>query len=294
VILGRAMQGAGAISAVVIAMVADLTRDSQRGKAMAIVGSTIGLSFVVSFGLSSFLNSTIGVPGIFLMTAGLGIAAMAVVAFIVPDAAEGEAPRIDVPFRVVLANRELVRLDVGIFVLHVVLMALFVIVPVALKETGLAPSGHAWVYLGAVVAGFVLSLPAIAGKAAHAHERLFFLGSVALLGASLVALMFERTSLVGMCVALVIFFTGFNVLEARLPALVARHAPAGAKGAASGVYASVQFLGIFVGGAAGGFIAQHAGFQAVLAFCAALTLAWLATAWQMEATAEKIGAEAGS
>ena len=295
VILGRAMQGAGAISAVVIAMVADLTRDSQRGKAMAIVGSTIGLSFVVSFGLSPFLSDHIGMPGIFMMTAAFGLAAIAVVAFIVPDVGKEEAPRVDVPFRVVLAHRELMRLDVGIFVLHVVLMAIFVVVPVALVETGLAPSQHAWVYLGAVVLGFLLSLPAIAGKAAHAYEKRFFLGSVVLLAASLVGLMLERASLVGMCVALVIFFTGFNVLEARLPALVARHAPVGAKGAATGVYASVQFLGIFVGGAAGGAIAQYAGFNAVLAFCVVLTLAWIAVAWQMEAVAaSKIGAEAGS
>jgi predicted MFS family arabinose efflux permease len=262
---------------------------------MAIIGSTIGLSFVISFGLSPFLSATIGVPGIFMMTAGFAVAAIAVVAFVVPDVREGEAPRIDVPFRVVLGHRELVRLDAGIFVLHVVLMALFVVVPLALAETGLAPAGHAWVYLGAVVVGFLLSLPAIVGKAAHAHERFFFLGAVILLGASLVGLMFERTSFIGMCVALVIFFTGFNVLEARLPALVARHAPAGAKGAATGVYASVQFLGIFVGGAAGGAIAEHGGFNAVMAFCLALVLAWIAVAWQMEpAAGEKLGTEAGS
>ncbi len=185
------------------------------------------------------------------------------------------------------------RLDVGIFVLHVVLMALFIVVPIALKQAGVAPASHAWVYLGAVVAGLVFALPAIVGRAAHAHERGFFLGAISLLAASVVALMFGMAKLTGICVALVIFFTAFNVLEARLPSLVARHAPAGAKGAATGVYSSVQFLGTFVGGALGGVIAQHAGFQAVLGFCLALVLAWMVVAWRMEpAVQERIGVEA--
>jgi predicted MFS family arabinose efflux permease len=293
-IFGRALQGAGAISGVVIAMAADLTRDSQRGKAMAIIGSTIGVSFALSFAISPFLGAAIGVPGIFAMTAGLAIAAVAVVAFVVPDVEAHEAPRVDVPFREVLANRELLRLDVGIFVLHVVLMALFIVVPIALKQAGVAPAKHAWVYLGAVGAGFVFALPAIVGRAAHAHERRFFLGAISLLAASIVALMFGMAELAGICVALVIFFTAFNVLEARLPSLVARHAPVGAKGAATGVYSSVQFLGTFVGGALGGVIAQHAGFLAVLGFCLALVLAWMVVAWQKDPAArEKIGVEAG-
>ena len=292
-IFGRALQGAGAISGVVIAMAADLTRDSQRGKAMAIIGSTIGVSFALSFAISPFLGAAIGVPGIFAMTAGLAIAAVAVVAFVVPDVQAHEAPRVDVPFRDVLANRALQRLDVGIFVLHVVLMALFIVVPIALKQAGVAPASHAWVYLGAVVAGLVFALPAIVGRAAHAHERGFFLGAISLLAASIVALMFGMAELTGICVALVIFFTAFNVLEARLPSLVARHAPVGAKGAATGVYSSVQFLGTFVGGALGGVIAQHAGFQAVLGFCLALVLAWMVVAWRMEPAAEeRIGVEA--
>jgi predicted MFS family arabinose efflux permease len=292
-ILGRALQGAGAISGVVIAMAADLTRDSQRGKAMAIIGSTIGVSFAVSFAISPFLSAAIGVPGIFAMTAGLAAAAIGVVAFVVPDVEEHESPRVAVPFREVLANRELQRLDVGIFVLHVVLMALFIVVPVALKQTGVAPASHAWVYLGAVVAGFLFAMPAIIGRAAHVYERGFFLGAIALLAASIVALVFGLAELTGIGVALVIFFTAFNVLEARLPSLVARHAPAGAKGAATGVYSSVQFLGTFVGGALGGAIAQHAGFSAVLVFCLVLALAWMAVAWQMAPSAiEQSGVEA--
>jgi predicted MFS family arabinose efflux permease len=294
-ILGRALQGAGAISGVVIAMAADLTRDSQRGKAMAIIGSTIGVSFAASFAISPFLSAAIGVPGIFAMTAGLAVAAIAVVALVVPDVQEQESPRASVPFREVLGDRELLRLDVGIFVLHVVLMALFIVVPVSLKQTGVAADRHAWVYLGAVVAGFVFALPAIVGKAAHAYERGFFLGAIVLLAASVVALLVGLAELPGIAAALVIFFTAFNVLEARLPSLVARHAPVGAKGAATGVYSSVQFLGTFIGGALGGAIAQHAGFTAVLGFCLLLALAWLAVAWQMPPAAnENSGVEASS
>ena len=280
VILGRMLQGAGAISGVTIAMTADLTRESQRTKAMAIVGSTIGAMFALSFVAGPFLSARIGVPGIFALTGLLSIAAIAVVRFAVPDAPE--APR-SVPaaaFAAVLRDPELLRLNVGIFALHAVLMALFVVVPLALVRSGLAASSHWTVYLGAVCAGFVLMLPAIVGPAAT-HERPVFLVSVATVGVSILVLAATLQSLAGIVAALVIFFAGFNVLEAKLPALVSRAAPREGTGAATGLYSSVQFLGTFFGGAAGGALAQHGGPTVVLAMCGIVVAAWLAVAWNM-------------
>jgi MFS family permease len=279
-ITGRILQGAGAISAVTLAMAADLTRESQRTKAMAIIGSTIGAVFAVSFVAAPFLERAIGLNGIFAVTGVLVISAMAVVRWAVPDA---PAVKRTVPAVVLwkaLADPELVRLNFGIFALHAVLMALFVVVPVALVRAGL-PAGEHWLaYLGAVGAGVVLMLPAMIGPASL-HERPVFLAAVATVAAGVALLAVELTSVAGIVTALVIFFTGFNVLEAKLPALVSRAAPRAATGAATGAYSSVQFLGTFFGAAAGGAIAQHASFTAVLATCFAVTVAWLGVAWNM-------------
>jgi MFS family permease len=280
VIAGRILQGTGAISGVVIAMVADLTRETQRTKAMAIIGSTIGGVFAVSFVAAPFLKETIGVPGIFAMTGLLALGAIGVVRWIVPDApASRRAPDAKALWALV-RDPELVRLNVGIFVLHAVLMALFVVVPVALVRAGLPSGEHWWLYLVAVGAGFVLMLPAVIGPVSK-HERPVFLAAIGIVALAIAALAAELGSVAGIATGLVIFFAGFNVLEAKLPALVSRAAPREATGSATGVYSSVQFLGTFFGGAIGGALAQHAGFMAVLAACLAATLAWLAVAWSM-------------
>jgi MFS family permease len=281
-ILGRALQGAGAISGSVIALAADLTRESQRTKIMAIIGSTIGAMFGLSFVLGPFLGEAIGVPGIFALTGVLCFAAMAVVRFAVPDAPALLQAAPAASFRGLLREPELARLNVGIFALHAVLMALFVVVPVALTRAGLPAAQHWWVYLSTVTAGFLLMLPGVVGPAAL-RDRPVFLASIGVVAASLAVLGAGYGSVPGIVAALVIFFAGFNVLEAKLPALVSRAAPRGARGAATGVYSSVQFLGTFAGAAAGGALAQHAGLLAVLVACLAVVLAWLAVAWGMSA-----------
>jgi len=161
-----------------------------------------------------------------------------------------------------------------------VLMAMFVVVPVALVRAGLPAAHHWWIYLGAMAGGLVLMLPALGARTAR-RERPIFLAAVAVIALGLAALAAALGSIPGMAGALVIVFAGFNVLEAKLPALVSRAAPREARGAATGVYSSVQFLGTFVGSAAGGAIAQHVGFAAVLGACLVITLAWLAVAWNM-------------
>lgn len=292
-IAGRALQGAGAISAAVIALAADLTRESQRTKTMAIIGSTIGAAFAFSFIAAPFLSRAIGVPGIFALTGVLAIAAMAVMRFAVPDAPAVARAAGAPSFLAVLRDRELLRLNVGIFVLHAVLMAMFVVVPASMVRAGLPAADHWWIYLSTVIAGFLLMLPGVVGPAA-AHEKPVFLVAIAVVSVSLGILAFGSGSLTAIVAGLVIFFAGFNVLEAKLPALVSRTAPREARGAATGVYSSVQFLGTFAGAAAGGALAQHAGSAAVLAACLAAMLAWLAVAWNMNALMPRATPAAGN
>lgn len=292
-IAGRALQGAGAISAAVIALAADLTRESQRTKTMAIIGSTIGAAFALSFIAAPFLSRAIGVPGIFALTGALAVAAMAVMRFVVPDAPAVARAAGAPSFLAVLRDRELLRLNVGIFVLHAVLMAMFVVVPMSMVHAGLPAADHWWIYLSTVLAGFLLMLPGVVGPAA-AHEKPVFLVAIAVVSASLGFLAFGLGSLAAIVAGLVIFFAGFNVLEAKLPALVSRTAPREARGAATGVYSSVQFLGTFAGAAAGGALAQHAGAVVVLAACLAAMLAWLAVAWNMNALMPRATPAAGN
>jgi predicted MFS family arabinose efflux permease len=283
-ILGRTIQGAGAISGVAIAAAADHTRPSQRTKAMAIIGSTIGAVFAVSFVAAPFLNGAVGVPGIFAVTAGLALAALAIVAWAVPPQPARPAARETVPFSAVLRDPELLRLYLGIFSLHAILMALFVVVPLSLVRAGLAAQSHWTFYLAAVGAGAVLMLPFVASRRFARQERAVFLGSIAVLAAGIAIVAAGVDHLAALSAGLVIFFAAFNVLEAKLPALVSKAAPGAARGAAGGVYSSVQFLGIFAGGAAGGSLAQHFGPGVLLAACAALAVLWLVSAWPMGRT----------
>jgi len=279
-IAGRIVQGVGAISGVAIAFAADLTRETQRSKAMAIIGSTIGAAFAVSFVAAPSLEQAVGLNGIFAITGTLAIAAMAVTRWVVPAAPLVERSPAAPAFGEVIRLPELIRLNVGIFTLHAVLMATFVVTPVALVRAGLPAAHHWWIYLGAMAGGLVLMLPAVGARTAR-RERPVFLLAIGVLATGLAVLAAGLGGIATIAAGLVIFFAGFNVLEAKLPALVSRAAPREARGAATGVYSSVQFLGTFVGSAAGGAIAQHAGFVMVMGVCLAVVLAWLAVAWNM-------------
>jgi MFS family permease len=280
VIAGRILQGGGAISATVLAMAADLSREEQRTKVMAIIGGTIGGVFLLSFLLGPLLAHSIGMQGIFALTGVLALGAIAVVRFVVPQEPLTHASVPRVPLARVLLVPELARLNVGVFVLHAVLMATFLVLPIALARAGLPAAEQGWVYLGSLGAGFVLGLPALVGPAA-AHERRMFLIAIATTAIALALFAANLSSLAMLVTSLVIFFAGFNVLEAKLPALVSRAAPAGARGAATGVYSSVQFLGMFAGAAVGGGVAQHFGFVALLLCCLVVTTIWFAAAWNM-------------
>lgn len=283
VILGRMLQGAGAISAAVIAMTADLTREDQRAKAMAMIGSTIGIAFALSLVASPWLERTIGVPGIFALTGVLALAAMLVMWRLIPDVkqlppAPGRALK---DFWHVLTDPQLARLNWGIFALHAVLMALFIVVPFALRDAGLPLSEHWKVYLPVMLGSFVLMMPAVLQAGDPVLFRRWFLAAIAMLLAAHLALPWLGGDLWFLSLFLLAFFAPFNALEAMLPTLTTRLAPPQAKGTAIGLYSTIQFLGTFAGAAGGGVLYQHWGAVAVIAFDAVLLAIWLILALGM-------------
>ncbi|HEV7929097.1 MAG TPA: MFS transporter [Nitrosospira sp.] len=289
VIFGRIIQGSGAISAAVMALAADLTREEHRTKAMAAIGMTIGVTFALSLIIAPALNRLIGVPGIFVMTGVLALLAMVVVSRIVPDPVvsrfHSDTEASPGRFNNVLHDPELLRLDFGVFALHAALMALWLVVPLSLRNAGLAADQHWQVYLPVLVLSMAMIIPAIIYAEKKAKLKQVFVISVAVLLASQILLAYAFNSLWGTATALLVFFAAFNLLEATLPSLISKIAPVGAKGTAIGVYSSVQFLGTFVGATAGGYLYEHFGSSALFAFCGSLLALWLMFAATMKAPA---------
>jgi len=281
VIIGRMLQGAGAISAAVMAMTADLVRDDHRAKAMAMIGSTIGATFALSLILSPWLNRVIGVPGIFVMTGVLVLTAIWVVYALVPDVPEHPHPpgtRGLEQFVRALCDPQLARLNYGIFALQAVLMALFIAVPLDLRDAGLAVDHHWQVYLPVMVGSFVLMLPAIMGTMRPQRLKAMYIGSIALTLLAQLAMPWLERGVWSIAVFLLAFFTGFNALEAHLPTLVTRIAPGRARGVAIGVFSSFQFLGAFFGATAGGFLYERWKTGGIVILDIVLLVIWLVTA----------------
>jgi len=280
-IVGRVVQGAGAISAAITALAADLTREEHRTKVMAMIGSTIGLVFALSLVGAPLIYGWIGMGGLFVLTGGLALLAIVVLLRVVPTSARPPG-HVRLPLRRVLADGDLLKLNLGIGVLHMIQMAMFVVVPRALIEYGgLAAAEHWKVYLPAVLASFVVMVPAIIAAEKKERMRPVFRTAIALIVVVQLGLYLFGNSLAGLALCLLLFFIAFNILEATLPSLVSRTAPPEAKGAALGVYNTTQAVGLFLGGALGGLIAQRLGGDAVFAVCAGLALVWLAVAGSM-------------
>ena len=280
-ILGRAVQGAGAISAAVTAFIADSTRDSQRTKAMALVGASIGLTFALSLVGAPLLYGAVGMGGIFALTGLLALAAIGVVTVVTPPAplAAPAAGAARTPFVAIALEPDLLRLNVGIFVLHAVQMAMFVVLPTWLADRGGLALGDHWkLYLPVVLLSFALMMPPLMWSERNGRLRGLFLGAVTLLLAVQLVLAVQPAGLVAFAALLLGFFVGFNVLEASLPSLVSRLAPPDAKGAALGIYNTTQAFGLFFGGLLGGWVQQGWGRSAVFAACAALMALWLLVA----------------
>ena len=285
VLLGRALQGAGAISAAVTALLADLTREEKRTQAMAMIGSTIGLAFAFSLAAGPAFYHWIGVPGMFAMTGVLALLAILVVKFVTPNpgstAFHSDAEANPARLKDVLRHGELLRLNWGIFSLHAAQMAMFIVVPFALVQGGLDAEHHWQVYLPVLIASLVLLVPVIIYGEKRGELKKVFVAAIALMFVAQVGLAFSMHLFWGVVAALFVYFVAFNILEASLPSLVSKIAPPEAKGTAMGVYNTSQALGLFFGGVAGGWLAQHQGFAAVFAFCAGLMAIWLLLAARM-------------
>lgn len=281
-VAARAIQGAGAVSAAVTALLADLTRDGVRTRAMAMIGLSIGLTFSVSLVVAPMIADVVGVRGLFLLTGILTVASIGVVAFMTPDP-EFSKLHEDTqaqPARIgeVLKNRQLLNLDFGIFALHAAQMALFTALPFAMTQLGLEKIQHWKVYLPSTVAGLVVMVPLIIiGETRNRLKQVFILGIVCIAAAQ-IGLLSGMHSIWLITVYLIVYFIGFNVLEASLPSMVSKIAPSDLKGTAMGVYNTMQSVGLFAGGAAGGLLFQKYGFVGVFAFCSTLMLLWLVLA----------------
>ncbi|MEY2632853.1 MAG: hypothetical protein RIR00_1507 [Pseudomonadota bacterium] len=282
IIIGRVIQGAGAISAAVTALAADLTREHQRTKVMAMIGSSIGLVFAASLVLAPLLYAAIGMAGLFWLTGALALGAILVLFVVVPPAppvVSGPA----VSLSEVLMHPQLARLNFGVFALHLTQTAMWVLVPAALVQWGGLPLAQHWqVYLPAVLLSFVAMVPAVIVAETRGRMKAVFLAAILLLLLVQAGFHFFGQGLWSLGLWLTLFFVAFNVLEATQPSLISRIAPPQAKGKALGVYNTLQAVGLFLGGSLGGYLAQHFGAGTVFLFCAALATIWAALALGMQ------------
>jgi predicted MFS family arabinose efflux permease len=286
IIIGRAIQGSGAIAAAVMALVADLTQEVHRTKAMALIGASIGVSFGVAIAAGPVIASFIGVHGIFWLIAGLALLAILIILLLVPNPRlsrkHREAQVIPSHFSEVLTHPELLRLDYGIFILHLVMTASFVVVPLLMRDAGLPPARHWLVYLPVFVLSLAFMIPFIILAEKKQKMKGVFLGAVSVLILAFLGLSLFHASLFQVIGLLLLFFSGFNLLEATLPSLISKTAPGDLRGTAMGIYSTCQFMGAGIGGAAGGWCYGHYGAGGVFMACAALAATWLLLAFGMK------------
>lgn len=284
VIAGRALQGAGAVSAAVTAFIADHTRDEVRTKAMAMVGMSIGLTFAAAMVIAPPLAAWIGLSGIFWLTTVLALCAIIVIMFAVPDAPTKAEPAETIRHGDVLFNPQLFRLNLGVFVLHATMTGLFLLIPTKLIELGglLAPE-HWKVYLPVVVLSFFFMVPLMIVAEKRGYIRPIFLCAIALLFVTLLsAPLLSEMALKGLVIFLFLFFVAFNLLEAMQPSLVSRLAPPQLKGFAIGVYNTTQSLGLALGGILAGAVTKRLGDNSVFYVCAGLTALWFLATFNMQ------------
>jgi len=278
VILGRCLQGSGAVAAAIMALLADQTREQVRTAAMATIGLSIGVAFAVAMVLGPLVAGAFGLAGVFWFTAALAALGLPVLWKLVPRAPRRLRHRdvgIDrAQLGRILGRPELLRLDLSIFALHLVLMAIFVAVPFRLLDAGIATERHGLAYLGVMALAFLGMVPLVVVAEKRRRMKAMVLLAIAAMLVSLLGLAWVGAGLWALLAWLWLFFVGFNLLEATLPSLLSKLAPAGAKGTAMGVYSTSQFLGAFLGGVLGGALAQQWGLSAVFLGAAVLVLAW--------------------
>ena len=280
IILGRALQGTGAIAAAIMALAADLTRDTQRSKAMALIGISIGFAFALAFIAGPALNPLIGVPGLFYLGAGLAVLAIITLYTLVPtpDKYHHHAYQDELAGNLlpILVDKKLLRLYLSIFILHMILMASFVVIPLTLRDlAGVVPDNHWQIYLPVLVISALIMLPFLILGERYNKTGLFFYGAVLLMILAQSGLYIWHMSVTSIIIVLILFFLAFNYLEATLPALITKAAPLSKKGTALGIYSTSQFIGTFTGGLAGGYLYDHFGLESIFIFGGIVSIIWL-------------------
>ena len=286
VVFGRALQGMGAIASAVLALAADLSREEQRPKVMATIGMFIGLSFTVAMVIGPIVAEAFGLNGLFWFTAVLTIFAMLMIQFMVPNsvnkAPKGDNVALPEQLTKLIKHKELTRLNWGVFILHMALTACFVTLPKQFVESGLALDHHWQLYLPVLLGSFFLMVPFMIIAIKKQREKQMFTVAVSLLTLSLILMWLLPTTIWMLVLSVGLFFTAFNYLEATMPSILSRLAPAGVKGSAMGIYSSSQFLGAFVGGLLGGLLASNFGEKSIFLVMAVFSLAWIFAAATMK------------
>lgn len=289
-IIGRTLQGGGAVAAAVSALVADLTRETQRTKAMLIVGASIGMSFILSLMLGPILAAWIGVAGIFALTAILGVMVLPMLFWVVPAAPApvGRPGQAWSDIRSVLSDARLMQCNLGIFVLHLTFTASFVALPLALRHDVGWHTGEHWkLYLGAVLSSLPLTLLMIWLAEKRGHAKTVYIAAVGLLALIQMGFWAGHTSLAALACIMLLFFAVFDALESMLPSWVSKLADPATKGTAMGVFSSCQFGGSFVGGVLGGWVMGSYGLPAVFLSSVAILLLWFALCWRIRPPVHK-------
>ena len=286
VICGRILQGSGAIAAAVMALAADLTHEAQRSKTMAFIGMSIGIAFALAFVIGPMLTPVIGVPGLFYLSSVLAIIAIFLLFSLVPtplshifhDETEASIQKL----YNVLCNKKLIPLYLSIFTLHMLLMASFLVIPVALRDVaGLATGQHWHVYLPVFIISVVIMFPFIVYGEKYKKVKYIFEGAIIIMILSQTGFLLAHDSIQQIFIMLVIFFTAFNYLEATLPSLITKLSAPSQKGTALGIFSSSQFLGTFVGGLTGGYCYDHFDISGVFLLGAVIAVCWLIFTFNM-------------
>lgn len=285
VTFGRALQGTGAIASAILALAADVTREQQRPKVMGMIGVSIGLAFAVAMVAGPVLAPFIGLQGLFFITAVGAIVGIAIVHFLVPNvinkAPRGETVAIPALIANLAKQPQLLRLNIGIFILHLTLTAIFVTLPLLLQHMHLTASEHWKIYLPALLLSFLLIIPMLIIAAKKQMNKHFYLFSIALMALSLILMALTKQSIFIMFLVMLLFFTAFNFLEASLPAFISMIAPAGTKGSAMGIYSTCQFSGAFIGGIVGGLSYKLVGSSGLFLCLSGLMIVWFLLSFTM-------------
>ena len=286
IICGRALQGSGAIAAAIMALASDLTRDEHRTKTMAMIGMSIGLSFMVAMIIGPIAGHAIGLSGIFWFAAGLAALAILILFGLVPTPEHRyfnrQTETIPRQLLHILSHKELLRLDYGVFVLHLLMTSTFIVIPLLLRDAALPIKQHWEVYLPALVLSLFVALPMIIVGEKKGKSKTVFLCAIAFIALAELGWYLFHTDLLNISMLLWVFFSGFNLLEATLPSLISKISPADLKGTALGIYSFSQFIGAFCGGAIGGWVFSKFGAEGVFLLGGALAVSWLLVASGMQ------------